>query len=441
MFSISVIVPTWHYFANPFKLQPLWELYFATIIEDRLKDKDVKVSVIDLRQARKKDGRLIIEKIPDYIPDDDLYLYWIAKAADYLEILSIMKKLRETYPKANHVAGGTHIENFTKDCEKHFDTIVLGPGEESFIKIVKHYQQGAQNKIYKMNWKDIEYKNYPFPRRDFLSESSMVNTDLFEKYGGIKGTSAMFSRGCNFKCAYCVYNVPNFIQQRTPKSIEEEINYLKSKYNLRGINLRDEICIPLNPKIAIPQIEAIGRTDVIWRGQTKVGAKRETMILARKTGLVELAVGVESVSQQCLDIIHKGQKLDQAKEFFKICRDLDIKTKMCLIFGLPGEPGDIVKQTLSFIEEVKPDYVNVSGLCPVPGSKMFENKDYYGIKYIDEDLSKHAHLVFRYSDDEDFGLPFEYDEKNRWGKTFSRDDIINNIKEVQHYCQENDMVY
>ena len=137
MFSVSVIIPTWHYFANPLKLQPLWELYFATIIDQRLDDKDVKVNVIDLRQARKKEEGIVVDNLSSYIPENDLYLYWIAKTADYIEILEIVGKLRDNYPHAKHVAGGTHVDNFPEECKKYFDSVVVGPGEESFIKMIK----------------------------------------------------------------------------------------------------------------------------------------------------------------------------------------------------------------------------------------------------------------------------------------------------------------
>ena len=228
---------------------------------------------------------------------------------------------------------------------------------------------------------------------------------------------------------------------RNPESIEEEIKYLKDEYSIKGVNLRDEICIPLSRKVAIPYLEAIGRSDVIWRGQTRVGASKEIIALARQTGCVELAVGVESASQQVLNIINKKQTVQQAKDFIQMCKSFGIKTKMCLILGLPGEPPDIVNITRSFVEETKPDYVNISGFCPVPGSPAFNNSKYYGIKYIDEDWNKHAHLVFRFSDEEHFGLPFEYEKNNRWGKTFSRDEIIENIMELQHYFGERGMVY
>jgi len=319
--------------------------------------------------------------------------------------------------------------------------VVLGPGEESFIEIINNCCNGGLEKTYTSDWKMVNYNDYPFAQRHYLSESAIINTELFGKYGGERGTSAMFSRGCNFKCAYCVYNVPSAIQMRSPQAVEAEIKYLKAEYNIKAINLRDEICIPLSPKVAVPHLEAIGRSEVIWRGQTRVGAPRDMIVLARETGCVELAVGVESVSQDVLNIINKGQKIQQVREFFEICREVGIKTKMCLILGLPGEPPDIVDITRAFIEQVRPDYVNISGFCPVPGSDIFNNRQNYGIKYIDEDWGKHAHLVFRFSDEEHFGLPFEYEQTSQWGKTFSRSEIINNIRELQHYLQQYCMSY
>jgi len=441
MLSIGFVVPTWHYFANPFKLQPLNELYFATIIDSHFKNNEVSINVIDLRNVRLKENKLDVSLVCSDIPEHDIYFYWIAKTADSVEIQSIAKYLRNMYPASRHAAGGTHVDNFPEECASYFDAIVLGPGEESFIEIINDIRNGSLKKIYRDDWNLRRYDDYPFPKRHYLPEKSIVNTVLFEKYGGVQGSSAMFSRGCDFRCGYCVYNVPSSIQRKSPKSVEEEIRYLKNEYGINGVNLRDEICVPLSSKVAIPFLEAIGRTDVIWRGQTKIGASKEVIALARESGCVELAIGVESASQQVLDIVNKKQTVNKAKEFIHICKSLGIKVKMCLILGLPGEPPDIANLTRLLIKETMPDYVNISGFCPVPGSDIFENPGKYGIKYIDNDWSKHAHLLFRFSDEEHFGLPFEYDETGKWGRNLSRSEIINNIKELQHYLREQGVSY
>ena len=42
-----VIVPSWHYYADPVKHQPFWELYYAT----HLREAGYEVEVVDLRIA------------------------------------------------------------------------------------------------------------------------------------------------------------------------------------------------------------------------------------------------------------------------------------------------------------------------------------------------------------------------------------------------------
>lgn len=436
MLRVSIVIPSWHYWANPSRIQPIYELYFATVIDARFLGKEVRINLIDLRGIQ-------LDQQIYRIPESDLYLYWITKSGDYSCIQRVVRQLLQVYPKARHAAGGTHIDIFPEESAQVFDTIAIGPGEESFISIINGCLKNGLKKIYKSDYKDVHYSNYPFMRRHYLPETAIVNNLLFEKYGkDIRGTCVLFSRGCSFSCKFCVYNVPKAIQIRTPASIEEEIDYLKKEYKVEAINLKDEICIPVSRALASPFLEAIKRAKIIWRGQTTVvGITEEKIRLAKESGCVELAIGVESVSQRVLDIVDKKINLEQVKDFIRLCKKYDIKVKMCLIFGLPGEPQDIVDLTRSFIEETSPDYVSLSGLDPFPGSEIYNDCESYGIKYINRDWEKHAHLLYRFSDQEEVGLPFEYTETNRWGKTFSRDKIIDNLKNIQHYLREHNMAY
>ena len=69
------------------------------------------------------------------------------------------------------------------------------------------------------------------------------------------------------------------------------------------------------------------------------------------------------------------------------------------------------------------------------------NPEKYGIKTIDNDWSKHAHLLFRFAEEEEVGIPFEYSEDTPWGRGFTKSEIVNNIKELQSWLNNNSMVY
>ena len=432
MESIGIIIPSWKYFQNPWKLQPLMELFFATIIEEYFKDK-VNIKIMDFRKIRKQENVSIEECA--------LYFYWIMKVADFNEISEISLYIRKLFPKSKHISGGTFVEIFPDRSKVLFDSIIVGAGEKAIINAISDVFNNDLKDRYNEDWKKSNYDSFPFSKREYLPKEDIVNTELFEKYGSVLGTSVMFSRGCSFKCAFCSYNIPSFMQRRSPENIFKEIMYLKEKYNIQALNLRDEMCIPFHQEIAYPFLNVLKSFNIIWRGQSRIGINESIMKAAKKSGCVELALGVESVSQQVLDIINKKQKIEDVIKFFKICKGLDIKTKMCLILGLPGEPRDIVDLTKKFIEDVKPDYVNISGFCPMPGAEIYNNPSKFCIKNLESDFSKYFHLMCRFEDEEDFGLPFEYEENTKWGKSFTRNEILNNIKELQNFARERDMVY
>ena len=226
-------------------------------------------------------------------------------------------------------------------------------------------------------------------------------------------------------------------QLRNTDSIGEEIEYLKSDYGVRGITLRDELCIPFQRDGAIKQIEEIAKHNIIWRGQGRVKVSKDLLWLAKQSGLVEISIGLESVSQKVLDIINKQQTVEEVKEFISLCKKLGVRVKVGLIFGLPGEPKDIVQKTCEFIKETDPEYINISGFCPFPGSPIYKKPEDYGIEYIDKDWHKYGHLVSNYNGViDDFGLPFRYAKTSRFGETFTREEIFNNIKTFKQFLSE-----
>ena len=240
-----------------------------------------------------------------------------------------------------------------------------------------------------------------------------------------------------------MYNNPAKFQQRTPEQIDDEITYLKKNYNIGGINLRDEVCLPVNKEEAFRQLEVIGRHNILWRGQTVPFGPEEVVKRARESGCVELSIGMETVeSDQMLKNINKPyQSVERGRQYVELLKKYGIKVKVCLIFGLPGETRQVLKKTIDFLETTKPDYVALSGFDPVPGSTFSSRKEEYGIRMLTEDLSRHAHLLYRFGDEEEVGLPFEYEPSAVSAEPLSRKEIIENIRQLQSYLRSNNMCY
>lgn len=433
-FKLGVIVPSWKYWRNPIKLQPLWELYYATLIRKNFNNIDVKI--IDQRTN-------FATQNPDLIEEKDIYLYWLMKAADAPEVFDISDKLRKKYPRSVHIAGGTHVDFNPSECFQHFNLILNGTAEEQIKAALNDFiKTGALNNSY-TGVKSHDFNHYDYAERDFLDSSLIVNTEHFQKYGKVLGTGVYFSRGCNFKCKFCVYNNPSKFQFKSGQKIKQEIEYLKKNYSIKGVNLRDEVCLPPNKKVAYDYLNGIGESNVIWRGQSVPFADEEIVAIAAESGLKELALGIESAdSDLVLEISNKpSRSISNNIKFIELLKKYEIRVKICLIIGLPGESRDVVDKTIKFLEEVAPDYVALSAFDPIPGSPFFTEPKKYGIKKIDSDLSKHSHLVYRFDDEEEVGLPFEYEEITPWGKSFTRNEILNNVKVLQQWIRARGMSY
>ena len=437
MLKIGFVCPSSEYLYDPFKGDPHTQLYMLTEIESRIKD--VNPVLIDLRGIKK-------EFAHRHIPECDLYLHSVY-TLDYNEQKDRVKEIRRHYPNAKHVAGGPHVIEFPEESSKIFDSLIIGEGEESIIDAIQDFKDLNLKKIYQQNSR-ININDYPFSLRKYLPKSSTARKDMMTlkskpEYKELLGTTTLFSRGCPYSCAFCA--MPRMKQfdkgtrYREPKLIKQEIEYLQEEYGIQGINLLDEIGIPLNKKAATQHLEAIAETGILWRGQTRVDAiTPEIAKLARQSGCIALGLGVESSIQKPLDMINKKIKVEDARRTIHTLKKNNIETRVYMILGLPGEPRDIVEQNWNFIKETNPDVVYLSLFTVRPGTEVFDNPKKFGIKRIDTDWEKSMHLAGRY-EEEAPTLTFEYEENAPWGRAFTTEELANNYKELQGRLREHNL--
>ncbi|MDP2943877.1 MAG: radical SAM protein [Candidatus Omnitrophota bacterium] len=431
MLNIGFIIPSGKNNFDPFRNQPLVAPYLLTIVEKKFGSK-VNLSIIDLRGINEN-------SIQYHIPENDIFLYSVA-TPDFNEILNIVKILRSVYQKSKHIAGGPHINIFPEETSKVFDSIVLGEGEESIINVINDILSLEQKSIYRQESK-IDLNAYPYPSRKYMPKTTIVSTGLLDdEYLNLKGTTVIFSRGCVFNCHFCANKNLSFgpLRYRSPRLVEEEIEYLKKEYQIEALALKDDNAIPLDLNIAKPLLEAIGRTNVKWRGQSRANGVHPDMVrLAKEAGCTDVAIGIESVSPKVLRLVNKKIDLAKAKDYINKLHETGIGVRLHFIIGLPGEEEDIVKQTLNFIDETKPQSVLLSIFCPAPGSKIYESPEEFGIKLDTSVNWENYRTAFGRFDANEFpSMVFEYKDVTPWGKGISKERILKNCIELQTILRE-----
>jgi radical SAM superfamily enzyme YgiQ (UPF0313 family) len=403
--KFNFIIPSWSYWAEPTRAQPLTQMYLATILEEE----GHSVNFVDFR-----DG-------PKELPKANANFYTIA-SPDFKEVSEIVRK-----NPGVHIAGGPHASIFPIECLDVFNAVAIGRGEESINQIARDLESGDLMTFYNIP----ATGEYPFPRRHFLPREKIV-TSLF-KTKDVPSTTVLFSHGCPFQCTFCANYDRGPIKRRSLESIGNEIDYLREGYDIKGLSLQDEICIPKNGDIDF--LDLMKSKRVLWRGQARAGILETILRMAKESGCIELSFGLESVDQTVIDYAKKKMSVETVKQTLRDCRKHGIKTRLYLLNGLPGEPNDIIEQTKRFIDENKPDVVLLSTLQPYPGSEIYNHPERFGIEYIDRDFSRYNHLRCRFADSRDKleeAVPFEYKE----GHGFSKERIMANLIELQTFLRE-----
>lgn len=428
--KLGFILPSSKQNYKPFRNQPLTVLYLLTILEERFGDR-LDLSLIDLRGIS-EDNAIY------HIPEKDVYFYSVT-SPDFPESQNIVENIRKVYPKSKHIAGGPHINIFPEDSLKIFDAISIGEAEESVKRIIEDLFESNLKRIYRQQ-EPIDLNSYPYPLRKYLPKSAVVDTELLGgEHLDLQGTIALFSRGCPFNCHFCANLIHGSLRFRSPELITQEIEYLKREYQVEALAIKDDQSIPVNPKIAQLALEAIGKTGIKWRGQSRANGVHPDMVkLAKEAGCTEIAVGVESVSQKVLDIINKRIDIIKAKEYLQLLKKEGIDARLLLIIGLPGEPDDIAEKTIDFIKEAQPSSVLLSFFCPLPGSEIYKNPERFGIRINSNvPFDEYVTAFGRFDEKEKPISVFDYAPVTPFGKGKSASQIIEDYMRVQSFLREN----
>ncbi len=83
-------------------------------------------------------------------------------------------------------------------------------------------------------------------------------------------------------------------------------------------------------------------------------------------------MGYETGSQQILNNIRKGTRVDVARRFTADCHKLGIVIHGTFIVGLPGETPETIESTIRFANEINPHTIQVSLAAPYPGTELYQ---------------------------------------------------------------------
>jgi len=265
--------------------------------------------------------------------------------------------------------------------------------------------------IHNANREPIEdLDSLPFPARHLLEERDVYYNP---KLGMRPFTAVCTSRGCSYRCIYCVPSSLSFsreleykhhlgkkppVRKRSPENIIEEFKLLKSQ-GYKAVNVQDDQFV-WGEERTVKICEGIRNLDIVWGCSARSDHLTEPIVKAMAEAHCKfIDLGVESFNQEILDYVKKDIDVKKNEEAIALVKKYGINAKINIMFGAsPLETMDTIKRNMEEVKRLKVDQVMYNIANPFPGTDFYkiakENKLFVYGDYKPVNVAKEANIAY-----------------------------------------------
>jgi anaerobic magnesium-protoporphyrin IX monomethyl ester cyclase len=308
--------------------------------------------------------------------------------------LEFAAKLKAAIPGVFICLVGTHASATTEESlvtGPAIDAVAKNEYELTMLDLARALQADGRNadlsKIPGLHFRQGD-KIIHNPDRPFTLEVEDIPwvSKTYKKYLNIEdyfNPNALFpmvtllsGRGCPFSCTFCVY--PQTVggkryRYRDVKDMVDEMEYIVREFpNAKSIFFEDDT-LTLNQKRCVELSEEIIRRKVkiSWTCNSRIDTDYETLKKMHEAGLRQVCVGFESGSQEVLDGMKKGTKVEKMMSFMDGARRAGVLVHGCFMFGFLNDTDKTVKETLDVALQLNPDTAQFYPLMVYPGTEAY----------------------------------------------------------------------
>lgn len=305
----------------------------------------------------------------------------------YPHALRLSREIKKRNRRVRTVFGGWHPTALPNEVikEESVDQVVMGEGETAFFDIIA----GDNREIIRGG--KPSFKELCWPNRFLIKNHRTV--DLCEQMNGKRIASFQGNRVCPVNCSFCSerivtgrYNkTTNPIRSRSPVDLLWEIECVVNQLKLNYFKFVDAT-FDISPQYVIDFCKEKIRIglETEWECLIHASFANEEMFhWLKEAQCNQINVGCESGSDKILRDIGKGLKVETIKNVFKWARDNEIERRGFFLLGMPNETLEDMKLTEKLIDDIEPDVVGFTILCPYPGTDHYDP-----IKHKDVDWEK-----------------------------------------------------
>jgi len=259
--------------------------------------------------------------------------------------------------------GGPHATFHAEEVAEHADAVCIGEGEEVFPQMLEDAAAGRLRTVYRRE-RAASLAGMPTPRWDLLDPRHYVFYRPFV---------ILHSRGCPYTCDFCAERrlAGDWgYRYRPTEDVVEDIRRCGSRHIFFAASQ-----FAGDKSRAMELMEALIPLKVRWSAlfSSHFCLDPKFLDLAKRSGLLHVNTGIESIDQQTLNAMRKG--FNRAKEYAEMLRTLhqrDISYSLNFVFGSDTDDEDVFRATLEFLREQKAHAAYFNILVPLRGTPLYD---------------------------------------------------------------------
>ncbi|WP_111945723.1 B12-binding domain-containing radical SAM protein [Clostridium perfringens] len=339
---------------------------------------DIKEFSINDRVENILEG--IIEEKPDVVAFS-CYIWNM----EFVNRLAELIKLVD--PNIEILYGGPEVSYEGKEfLENHEgEYVIVGEGEKTFREFVLYkLGEGKIEDIKGLNYKR-DGKVFENPKRPEMDMNELVFPYTYEEDINNKIVYYEASRGCPFKCKYCLSSVMHGVRFLDVERVKKELKYFMER-GLKLVKFVDRT-FNCNREYTVELLKYLSEQDTETRFHFEVAADLLTeeqieILNNAPKGRFQLEVGVQTTNNEVLHNINRYITYENIKEkVLKVAAGKNVMQHLDLIAGLPGEDLESFKKSFNDVHDIRPDEIQLGFLKLLKGSSMREEAKKWGIVY------------------------------------------------------------
>jgi len=276
-----------------------------------------------------------------------------------------------------------------------FDVVALSEGEETLLALYNSFSpgRGAPQGVPGTMWLDSATGQFCEAERALLRIAALpapsfaeMHFEAYQEDEGDRTIPFQLSRGCTDKCEFCSEWVFwRRFRPDEPAEAVEKIKQLQKDYGANFIIFSDSLLNGVPKRLtAFAEQLLRAQVDIRWAGFMRAQMDEPTARLLARAGCHDVFVGIESFSDETLELMNKRRTKAQNVAAVEAFLQAEIGVTAGFVPGFPGDTRESFMRSAMVLRDLQDQFpgrleIHVEPFLVQPNAPLYHKLDEMGL--------------------------------------------------------------